>query len=347
MFPSSSSGPLVVALLVVLWLPGHAAADDPPAGSPNRVKSPSFEEPPGADGLPEGWTGPTAVPPDGYRFTIADDGRTGTKSLRLEGDGQYAVISGEMLPLDRELRYRASGWVRIEGDELATADVKLHYFDAARQYLGSTPGWVTPRAMGWQRVTVRDQSEAIPAARFLGVGISLTGRGAAWFDDIELHAAKEERGPVNYVSNGDMEDVAADRPAGFSPVAAPGGKVECRTGEKQPQAGKRCLALKADGEWAACGSRQIDVDRGATFTLTGFVRVSTGEAKLSIGYFDAEGKYLGGSDSEVTEAARWRELTVATEFDRFPQAVRFNAVAVVHAYAAADFDEFRMAKAGE
>ena len=48
----------------------------------------------------------------------------------------------------------------------------------------------------------------------------------------------------------------------------------------------------------------------------------------------------------VNPLPRWRELTVATEFDRFPQAVRFNAAAVVHAYDEADFDEFRLMKAG-
>jgi hypothetical protein len=129
-------------------------------------------------------------------------------------------------------------------------------------------------------------------------------------------------------------------------VAAPGGKVACSSSEYQPQHGQRCLVLKADGDWAACASMQIDIDRSTTFTLTGFVRVSTGEAKISIAYFDADGAYLGSSDSEITAAPRWRELTVTTEFDRFPQAVRFNATAVVHAYAEADFDEFRLTKAG-
>jgi hypothetical protein len=38
---------------------------------------------------------------------------------------------------------------------------------------------------------------------------------------------------------------------------------------------------------------------------------------------------------------------VVTEFDRFPQAVRFNATAVVHAYAEAVFDEFRLTKRGD
>lgn len=347
MSPASVRATLVIALPAVLCLFSHAASDEPAPSSPNLVKSPSFEEPPGAGGLPDGWTGLNSVPAEGYRCTIDVEGRTGTKALHLEGEGQYGVVWGERLPIDRAQRYRARGYVRIEGDERAAADVKLHYYGAAQEYLGqSRVGYVNPRTPGWQLITVTDEIERFPKAAFVGVALALSGNGRAWFDDIELHAAPEERGPTNYVSNGDMEDVAADRPAGFTPVAAAGGKVECRTSENQPQHGERCLSLKADGDWAACGSMQIDVDRSSAFTLTGFVRVSTGEATLSIAYFDADGKYLGGSDSEITAAPQWRELTVSTEFARFPQAVRFNAVAVVHAYAAADFDEFRLIKAG-
>jgi hypothetical protein len=347
---SRSSVPvsIVVALPVVLCLCTHAASDDPVPTSPNLVKSPSFEEPPGAGGLPDGWTGLNSVPAEGYRCTIAEEGRTGAKALHLEGEGQYGVVWGERLPIDRAQRYRARGYVRIEADDRAAADVKLHYYGAAQDYLGqSRVGYVNPRTPGWQLITVTDEIERFPEAAFVGVALALSGNGRAWFDDIELHAAPEERGPVNYVSNGGMEDVAADRTAGFTPVAAPGGKVECHSSEYQPQQGKRCLVLKADGDWAAGASQQIDIDRSTSFTLTGFVRVSTGEAKISIAYFDAGGTYLGSSDSEVTGAPRWRELTVATEFDRFPQALRFNATAVVHAYAEADFDEFRLLKGGD
>jgi hypothetical protein len=345
MSPSSLPVSIVVALLAVLCLATHAASDDPAPTSPNLIKSPSFEEPPGTGGLPEGWTGLNSVPAEGYRCSIAGEGRTGAKSLHLEGEGQYGVVWGERLPIDRAQRYRARGYVRIEGDERAAADVKLHYYGAAQEYLGqSRVGYVNPRTPGWQLTTVTDEIERFPNAAFVGVALALSGNGRAWFDDIELHAAPEERGPANYVSNGDMEDVAADRTAGFTPVAAPGGKVVSSSSEYQPQHGQRCLVLKADGDWAACASMQIDIDRSTTFTLTGFVRVSTGEAKISIAYFDADGTYLGSSDSEITAAPRWHELTVSTEFDRFPQAVRFNATAVVHAYAEADFDEFRLTK---
>ena len=47
-----------------------------------------------------------------------------------------------------------------------------------------------------------------------------------WFDDLELTAREEKRpAVVNLVANGDMEDLAADRPAGWTIVATTNAKT--------------------------------------------------------------------------------------------------------------------------
>ena len=91
----------------------------------NLIKEPSFEGAPGDNGLPSEWYGLHAMPDGKYRMSLADTARTGKKSLLIAGDGQYGVVWGEKLKVDRKLRYRARGSVKIEGDEPAAADVKL------------------------------------------------------------------------------------------------------------------------------------------------------------------------------------------------------------------------------
>jgi hypothetical protein len=339
-----SFAPSVFCLATLTSFLGLAAtAEKPPADTKNLIVEPSFEGPVQDNGLPRGWYALHAVPRDGYRYAIAAEGHTGRKSLLIEGKGEYGVAWGEHLAIDRTKRYRARGYVRIQGDAQAAADVKLHYYDENRDYLGqSRVGFVNPRTPGWQLITVRDQVELFPKARFLSIAVALAGNGKAWFDDIELHAVAEERGPLSYVANGDMEDVAADRPAGYFVVAAPGGTAECRTQEDKPYSGKRCLFLKSEADWAVAGSAQIDVDRDKTFTFTGYVRVRSGKARLAISYFDAENKFLGRTESEEVPQGDWKEVILKTEFAEHPKAVKFNAVAVVEGQGAADFDDFRV-----
>lgn len=332
-------------LCLATWIAavGLAMADEAkPATTKNLIAEPSFEGPVKENGFPAGWYGLHAVPKDGYRSAIADEGRTGKKSLLIEGKGQYGVAWGEKLAVDRTKRYLASGYVRIQGDAQAAADVKLHYYDENQAYLGqSRVGFVNPRTPGWQLITIRDQIELFPKASFLGIAVAIAGNGKAWFDDIELHAVAEARGAINHVANGDMEDVAADRPAGYFVVAAPGGKAQCRTKEEKPRSGKRCLSLKSEAEWASAGSAQIDIGSHKAFTLTGHLRVKSGKGRLVITYFDADYKYLGRTTSDEATTGDWKEVRLKTEFPKYPKAVRFSATAFVEGEGEADFDDFR------
>lgn len=323
-----------------------AADEVKPGATKNLITEPSFEGPVQESGFPASWYGLHAVPKDGYRFALANEGRTGKKSLLIEGKGQYGVAWGEKIAVDRTKRYRARGYVRIQGDAQAAADVKLHYYGENQEYLGqSRVGFVNPRTPGWQLITVRDQVELFPKAHFLGIAVAIAGNGKAWFDDIELYAVAEARGAENHVANGDMEDVAADRPAGYFVVAASGGTAQCRTKEEKPRSGKRCLTLKSEAEWASAGSAQIEIGHHKAFTLTGYLRVNSGKGRLVIAYFDADYKFLGRTASDELTTGDWKEVTLKTEFAKHPQAVRFSAAAFVDGEGEADFDDFRAAPA--
>jgi hypothetical protein len=314
----------------------------------NLIAEPSFEGPAQASGLPAGWYGLHAVPRQGYRFELADEGRTGRKSLMIEGKGQYGVAWGEELPIDRTKQYRARGYVRIQGDDQAAADVKLHYYDVNKRYLGqSRVGFVNPRTPGWQLITIRDQVELFPEARFLGIAVAIAGNGKAWFDDIELRAVARQPEPVNHMANGDMEDVAADRPAGYFVAAAEGGTAQCRYQEEKPHSGKRCLALESKAEWAGAGCGWIEIGRHWAFLVSGYVRTHQGKGQIRIVYFDAAGKIIGRTESASVTAKDWQEVKVKTDFAAHPQAVKFSVAAVVDGEGSADFDDFRVVPAPE
>jgi hypothetical protein len=341
-----------LALLIVLaWTSlsvPSVAEDEKASESPNLIAEPSFEGPLQDNGLPAGWYALHAVPAAGYRFSLADEGHTGQKSLVIEGKGKYGVVWGEQIAIDRAKQYRAQGHVRIEGDAMAAADVKLHYYGENHGYLGqSRIGFVNPRTPGWQLITIRDQVELFPEAHFIGIAVAIAGDGKAWFDDIELRAVPRKPEPLNYAANGDMEDIAADRPAGYFVHAAEGGTAQCRTEEEKPHAGRRCLALEGKGEWAGAGAGWIEIGGKREFLGSGYVRVREGKSRLAILYFDADGKVLGWTGSEPVTGADWQEVKLKTELARYPQTVKIGLGAYVVGDGKADFDDLRLVPSEE
>ena len=73
------------------------AADPEPT---TLIQEPSFEGVAGDSGLPAGWFGIHSHPDGKYRFELVEGGRTGKKSLFMEGTGGYGVTWGEKLPID-------------------------------------------------------------------------------------------------------------------------------------------------------------------------------------------------------------------------------------------------------
>ena len=170
----------------------------------NLVTNPSLEEMVSAEGLPPGWGMFYSNPAGAYRATIADGGRTGKKEMRIEcvgalGDAQFGVMPGNRVPLDATKRYVARGWVKVAGGKRATADVKLHYYDAGGAYLGQTRiGFASPGYDDWQQVTVTDRAAEFPQARRIGLAIACTGDAKAQYDDLELLAFDKDKLPADF-----------------------------------------------------------------------------------------------------------------------------------------------------
>lgn len=338
----------VLSLAVMVCAAGHAG-DDPAKAekSKNLIQEPSFEGAPGVNGLPAGWEGPHAMPAGAFRASIVKEGKTGEKALLLEGNGEFGVVWGEKIAIDPAKRYRARGYVRIEGDEKGAADVKLHYYGENQEYLGqSRVGYVNPRTKGWQLITVTDQIDLFPKVRYLSIAVAMTVKGKAWYDDIELYSVTEKRGPINLIANGDMEDVAADRTAGLY-VAAPDGSTPlCRFDEKIKKEGERSLYLETSGEWVSASFPSIAVEKGKTYVLTGSARARRGVGRVEIGYMQG-GMYLGKTSSDEVTSDDWQSRTVTSELKQYPSATHIIAIATGEGDMAAWFDGFSMTSKSE
>jgi hypothetical protein len=314
-------------LIYSLWIVGCAAAvRGADVHQRNLISDPSLEAAPAADGLPKGWNGHLFTPEDGYHLKIADGGHSGKHSLLVEGKGEWAVVRADRLPVEPGTRYRVSGWVKIEGDDKAAADVKFHYYRKDGSYIDqSRIAFINPRTPGWQKLTVTDQLEQFPEAAFVEAAMSFAGDGKAWFDDLELTAREEKRpAVVNLVANGDMEDLAADRPAGWTIVAADGGKSSGAADQKIKHGGGRSLHFWGEGDWIAAGSSMVRLNQDLAYRATGQVRVAKGQPVLSVAYFK-DGKYLGNTTSEPTPPSDdWTELSVKIDAKQFADATHIS-----------------------
>jgi hypothetical protein len=165
----------------------------------NLVADPSMEESTAGAATPVGWQGFFSQPDSAYASRIVDGGRTGKRSLVIQGDGEFGVASANLVPLDRKKRYVVRGWVKIEGDEAAAADIKFHYTDAEGSYLAQTRrGHVMPASKGWQFVTVTDAAETVPEARQLALAVAVTKKAKAQYDDLELLVFDRDKLPKDF-----------------------------------------------------------------------------------------------------------------------------------------------------
>ena len=153
----------------------------------NLIQNGSLEEPIRGRKLPFGWS---EWPNNDktYSRDVVDGGRTGKKCLRITGDGNHGVVFIGGGKLDRNKRYALKGWVKLEADGDAQANVKFNYFHN-RKNLGLREAVsVTADQQGWQQLERTDRAEEVPIASWLWVSCTLSGEGTAWFDDLELVA---------------------------------------------------------------------------------------------------------------------------------------------------------------
>ncbi len=165
-----------------------------PAGK-NLITDPSLEETSVGEKFPTGWGSGNLVPPNTYRFSVVDGGRTGQRGWMIEGNGQYAVIPTTRPQVDRAFRYGARGWVRLEA---GSAQLKILYFDGSGRYIGENRSVVTNKRGEWHQLTMIDDLANWPEARQLSLALTLIGTGQAVFDDLEFTAFDAQRLPPNF-----------------------------------------------------------------------------------------------------------------------------------------------------
>jgi hypothetical protein len=165
----------------------------------NLLSDPSLEGSELGPGVPEGWRPIFSQPDSAYRSQIVEGGRTGKRSLEIQGDGDFGVVAGNLVALDRKKRYAVRGWVKVEGEEAATAGIKFHYYDAEGVYIDQTiRGHVMPASKGWQFITVVDEADRVPKAKQIGLAVALTKKCKAQYDDLELLVFDGDKLPKNF-----------------------------------------------------------------------------------------------------------------------------------------------------
>ncbi len=190
---------LSAGIVFVCIFSTNAAESDNVKKSKNLVTNPSLEDSVGRSGLPPGWGSFYPNPVGSYKYEIVDGGRTGKKSIQIEGDGTFGAMPANRVEIDRSKRYVVRGWVKLEGDANATADVKFHYYEANGRYLGQTRvGYVSPTTSDWQFVTVVDRASAFPEAKLVGLAIAATGKAKAQYDDLELISFDKDKLPKDF-----------------------------------------------------------------------------------------------------------------------------------------------------
>lgn len=154
--------------------------------------------------MPTGWSPLFSSPAGEYRATVAAGGRTGAKMICIDyvggkEGGAFGVVAANRIEIDPKKRYVARGWVKVEGGRRATADVKLHYYDAGGAYIEQTRiGFASPGSEEWQLVTVTDHAAEFPRAKLLGLAIACTGDAKAQYDELELLAFDKDALPADF-----------------------------------------------------------------------------------------------------------------------------------------------------
>lgn len=320
----------MLALAGALGLTGVQAAEP----SNNLIANASFEEPAGDNGQVKGW-GLGGEPADAYKLAVVAGGRTGDKSLQVEGDGKWGVVGANRIELDRSKRYSACGYFKVEGAD-AKATIKFDYFDDQCAYVGSTDyGQASPS--DWQLVNIQDRAVNFPKAKTMTVGLVLLGKGKARFDDIELIATSATTS-ANLLPNGGMENVLGDKVAGYWIGASDGGKGEWTASTDKPKEGRQCLHVKGSGEWTVASSEHVKREKEKTYTLTGWVRVKTGEAHIKIDGFK-DNQWLDHVLSENVSGSDWQQITVTLDPSALTDAADLTASVAGLGDVEADFDD--------
>lgn len=326
--------PMVSRLGLAAWI-GAAFVAAAPVG---LLPDGGFEGPLSDTGLPVG-VGTFKAKDASVKASIVPEGRNG-KALLIEGQGAFAGVGLKRVPVQPGQQIALRGWVKVEGGEKTRAIVKLDYLRADGSWLAMAPAEpVTPKLTGWQLVALTDVPGMVADAAIVCAVAVVEGDGKAWFDDFEMVSHPLEPGAPNLLQNGDFEWVTAGQPKGFGlswkPRDAP---MVFACSDQDPRNGWYCLHLAANVNYAVAYGPAVLAVPGRRYVLKGFGRTSKGACRLKLDY-TREGTYLGQTVSPPISGMEWQEQTVRSEVERFPDANRIAAAAVIEGDAEAWFDD--------
>ena len=309
------------------------------AGAPlELLPEGGFEGPLSDTGLPVG-AGTFAAKGATTKATIVPGGRTG-KALLIEGEGAHAGVGLNRVPIQAGQQVALRGWVKVEGTDETRAMVKLDYLRADGSWLAMSPAEpVTPKQPGWQLVALTDVPNAVAEAAVVCAVVVVEGGGKAWFDDLEMVSRPLEPGAPNLLQNGDFESVTAGQPRGFGmsrkPREAP---VAFACSDQDPRSGWYCLHLAGNVNCAVAYGPAVLAVPGRHYVLKGFGRTSKGRCRIKFDY-TRDGTFLGQTVSPPISGMEWQEQTIRSEAERFPDATRIAAAAVIEGDAEAWLDD--------
>ncbi|MEX2216273.1 MAG: hypothetical protein WD768_19335 [Phycisphaeraceae bacterium] len=311
-------------LFAVAAVPSIAAEDKPAAK--NLLGDGSFEDI-AVGALPAG-ANLFSSPENAYKAAAVEGGRTGKRSLLIEGEGSFGVLSLHRGELPSKFRFALNGYVKIEGDSETKATIKFDLFKASGEWIASsTAGDLTGEKKDWQLISVIDSFANYPEARSFTVAVALVGKGKARFDDVEFVALNAKDLPDNLLANGSFENVLGNKPGNIWIGAAEGGKVEALSSTDKPKDGKHCLQLKGDAEWAVATLEKAKIDPKKTYTVTGYVRVKSGAGQIKLDYFNGD-EWLGSTFGEDAFPGDWQEQKVESELSSYSNATHIAATCV-------------------
>jgi len=302
----------------------------------------SFEEPLAENGLPAG----AFVFRDAegrYQVNVVDGGRRGGKCLRVQGQGQWCGVSlGGHQPYDANRRYVGAGWLRVSGEGRGL--IKLDYFDADHQYLGSTVYARVQNTKDWRRVVVVSDPDAYPKAKFITAAAVLEGNGEVLVDDLSLESRPpvETESRANLLANGGAEYGADPLPWHFFTTADEGSQARFEWSTEHPHSGKSCLRIYGSCAWAVIGHESVDFDRSKTYVVSGWGRVARGRAVLKVDFY-AEGKWLGDQVAPTPFTSKeWTRVQFVVDKDRHPTADRVGVAVVLQGDGDVSFDDLML-----
>lgn len=159
---------------------------------------------------------------------------------------------------------------------------------------------------------------------------------AAW-----LCAAFVAGAPVELLPEGGFEGPLSDTglPVGAGTFMAKDATIKAtivpggRTG--------KALLIEGEGAHAGVGLNRVPIQPGQQIALRGWVKVEGTEGTRAIVKFDytRDGTFLGQTVSPPISGMEWQEQTIRSEVERFPDATRIAAAAVIEGDAEAWLDD--------